>query len=68
MLPGVPQDPIPEWTRDLLEGSQYEPYDTTRDVTKKVKMEDQDSEGLIPWYFMLASIKEYLEWYWYDGQ
>jgi len=44
---GVPQDQILEWTRDILERRrQYEPYDTTSDITKK-RMEVPDFEGRV---------------------
>ncbi|CAK9133472.1 unnamed protein product [Ilex paraguariensis] len=47
-LPAViPQPPMPEWAREVLEREWYETYDTAGDITKKVKMEVQDFEDHI---------------------
>ena len=62
----VPQESILEWARDILERRQDEPYDTTGDITKKVRMKVLDFEGRVdPMVFSnwIASIEEFFDWY-----
>ncbi|KAF7135648.1 hypothetical protein RHSIM_Rhsim08G0121000 [Rhododendron simsii] len=63
---GMRQNSMSDWTHDLLQRNQHETYDTTGDITKKIKMEFQDFEGKVnPTLFhdWLASIEEYFDWY-----
>ena len=61
---GVPQDPISEWTRAILERRRYEPYDTTSDITK-IRLKVPNFDGRVdPTVFSdwISSIK-YFDWY-----